>query len=300
MLLDTIASIVTLIRVQCPPCILGSGPASKSQRSQACRRLKIAAEVLGTEAASEQDQAAWLPTATYERRAYDWMLQATGAREPVRIGRQIISSLIAEQVARHEYLNDPEQYPSRRRCSASSGKIHQPGALRLDAGELSRLDSDTTASPRHRAQGRAHHEAGTDASGTRRSPTLYSSTTGMADARNCCVARHLYLDVKRWRWRPRQRQREFEMTATSRCGSSTTGVAEFEGDRHVPGLDSRVALRPGLPCVTSCAASEASPSRYRRSLVPYTGVNCTLSLFGSTCASRRIQGRQIRAQRPGR
>jgi Tc toxin complex TcA C-terminal TcB-binding domain len=44
--------------------------------------------------------------ATYERRGYDWMLQYNLAgRELMQIGRQILSSLIAEQAARREYLN---------------------------------------------------------------------------------------------------------------------------------------------------------------------------------------------------
>jgi hypothetical protein len=43
-------------------------------------------------------------TAGYQRRADEWTLQAnSAARELVTIGRQIIASLIAEQVARHDY-----------------------------------------------------------------------------------------------------------------------------------------------------------------------------------------------------
>ena len=43
-------------------------------------------------------------TASYERRADDWRLQANlAAHELMQMGRQIIASLIAEQVAEHEY-----------------------------------------------------------------------------------------------------------------------------------------------------------------------------------------------------
>ena len=43
-------------------------------------------------------------TASYERRADDWMLQSNlAARELMQIGRQVISSLIREQITRHEY-----------------------------------------------------------------------------------------------------------------------------------------------------------------------------------------------------
>ncbi len=69
--------------------------------------LKIGAEILQTVAAWEQDQAGMAAkTAGYQRRTDDWMLQANlAARELMQIGRQLLTSLIAEQVAHHEYLN---------------------------------------------------------------------------------------------------------------------------------------------------------------------------------------------------
>lgn len=49
-------------------------------------------------------------TASFERRADDWMLQRNlAAREIMQIGRQIISSFLAEQIAHHEYLNIQKQ-----------------------------------------------------------------------------------------------------------------------------------------------------------------------------------------------
>ncbi len=49
-------------------------------------------------------------TASYERRADEWLLQNNlAAHELIQIGRQIISSLISEQVAYHEYLNTQKQ-----------------------------------------------------------------------------------------------------------------------------------------------------------------------------------------------
>jgi hypothetical protein len=66
---------------------------------------KLAADVLNTIASYETDQAGISARkATYERRADDWLLQANlAARELMSIGRQIIASLIAEQVANHDY-----------------------------------------------------------------------------------------------------------------------------------------------------------------------------------------------------
>jgi hypothetical protein len=66
---------------------------------------KIAAEILRTVSTYEQDQAGIAArTAGYERRADDWILQCRlAARELMQSGRQIVASLIAEQVAQHEY-----------------------------------------------------------------------------------------------------------------------------------------------------------------------------------------------------
>jgi hypothetical protein len=68
---------------------------------------KIAAEVLQIDAAHETDQAGIASrTASYQRRADEWMHQVNlAARELMAIGRQVIGSLIAEQIAYHEYTN---------------------------------------------------------------------------------------------------------------------------------------------------------------------------------------------------
>ena len=68
---------------------------------------KIPGDVASIIAAWERDQAGMASrTAAHQRRADEWMLQANlAARELMQIGRQIIGSLIAEQIAHHEYLN---------------------------------------------------------------------------------------------------------------------------------------------------------------------------------------------------
>ncbi len=49
-------------------------------------------------------------TASFERRADDWIFQYNlAAHELMQIGRQILTSLIAEQIAHHEYLNIQKQ-----------------------------------------------------------------------------------------------------------------------------------------------------------------------------------------------
>jgi Tc toxin complex TcA C-terminal TcB-binding domain len=66
---------------------------------------KFAADVLGVIAGWQQDQAGIAArTAGHQRRADEWTVQANlAARELAQIGRQIIASLIAEQVAYHDY-----------------------------------------------------------------------------------------------------------------------------------------------------------------------------------------------------
>ena len=67
---------------------------------------KLAADVAQIVASYETDQAGIAArTAGYQRRADEWMFQANLPRcELMTIGRQIIASLIAEQVAYHDYL----------------------------------------------------------------------------------------------------------------------------------------------------------------------------------------------------
>ena len=67
--------------------------------------VKIGAEIARTYATWESDQAGIAGrTAAHERRVEDWTVQSNlAARELMQIGRQIVGSLIAEQIARHEY-----------------------------------------------------------------------------------------------------------------------------------------------------------------------------------------------------
>ncbi len=66
---------------------------------------KIGGDVLEILAAYGTDQAGIAArTASYQRRADEWLLQANlAARDLMQIGRQILASLIAEQVAYHDY-----------------------------------------------------------------------------------------------------------------------------------------------------------------------------------------------------
>jgi hypothetical protein len=72
---------------------------------------RLGAEIAQVLAGWQQDQAGIAArTAGYQRRAEEWTLQANlAARELRQIGRQIIASLIAEQVAYHDYATVKQQ-----------------------------------------------------------------------------------------------------------------------------------------------------------------------------------------------
>lgn len=106
---DTVAGVLTFIpEFNINLHFWGMGGSSKlfggSKLSDAA---KIGAEILKTIATYHTDQAGIAGrSATLERRADDWVLQANlAARELAHSGRQIISSLLTEQIARQEYVN---------------------------------------------------------------------------------------------------------------------------------------------------------------------------------------------------
>jgi hypothetical protein len=72
---------------------------------------KLGAGVLRTLAGWKQDQGSMAArTAGYQRRTDDWVLQANlAAQELMQIGKQILGSLIAVQVASHEYTTTKTQ-----------------------------------------------------------------------------------------------------------------------------------------------------------------------------------------------
>lgn len=100
------------------------------------------AKVLQMRAAWERDQAGIASrTATYTRRASDWTFQAnSAARELRQMGRQIISSLIAEQIAHREYRNVQQQIEQSQEVdSFLRSKFTNAELYAWMQGELSRL-----------------------------------------------------------------------------------------------------------------------------------------------------------------
>jgi hypothetical protein len=72
---------------------------------------RLGADIAQVVAAWQTDQAAIAArTAGYQRRVEEWTLQANlAARELRQLGRQVVASLIAEQVARHDYATAQKQ-----------------------------------------------------------------------------------------------------------------------------------------------------------------------------------------------
>jgi hypothetical protein len=71
---------------------------------------RLTGDLLGIGAEWHRDQAGIVArTASYERRADEWILQHNlAAHDVMQIGRQILTSLIAEQAMRRDYLNTQE------------------------------------------------------------------------------------------------------------------------------------------------------------------------------------------------
>jgi NAD(P)-dependent dehydrogenase (short-subunit alcohol dehydrogenase family) len=104
--------------------------------------LNTAASIESGRATLYQEEAGMASrTATYERRADDWLFQANAAtRELMQQGRQLIASIVAEQAARHEYENvcaqieDSQDADEFLRSKFTSRDLHH-----WMQGELSRL-----------------------------------------------------------------------------------------------------------------------------------------------------------------
>jgi hypothetical protein len=110
---DTLASVLTFIpefSVDLEPLGMGAGTDVFGGKVLS-DEFKIMAEILRTKASWEQDQGGMAArTAGYQRRADDWLLQANlAARELSQIGRQLLTSIIAEQAAYHEYTTAQTQ-----------------------------------------------------------------------------------------------------------------------------------------------------------------------------------------------
>jgi hypothetical protein len=246
----------------------------------------IVSSVLNTNAMIQESQgASAVKTASFERRADEWLLQHNlAARELMQMGRQIISSLIAEQVAHHEYLNVQKQIEHSQEVDQFlHDKFTNAELYGWMQGEISRLYYEYyrfAFDTARRAERTMKHEL----MRPELDATDYVKFNYWDGGRKGLLSGEaLYLDVKRMEMAYHDNnQRELELTrhvslrqldplallSLKVTGKCEVTVPEWLYDRDCPGHYMRriKSAAVSLPAVVG----------------PYTSVNCTLTLLRST------------------
>jgi hypothetical protein len=247
---------------------------------------RAGAELLQIDSAYEQDQAGIASrTASYQRRADEWMFQANlAARELMQIGRQIIASLIAEQIANHDYQTVQTQVQQAQDIqSFLQTKFTNVDFYDWQQSEIASLYYQyyrfacDTARKAEQTMKRELMRPELDA--TQFIQFNYWDT----GHRGLLSGEALYLDVKRMEMAYHDNnKRELELIrhvslrqldplallTLKIAGSCTVTVPEWLFDRDCPGHYMRRIknVSVSVPCVVG----------------PYTSINCTLSLQRST------------------
>lgn len=244
------------------------------------------AKILHIVAAHQREQAGLSArNAGYERRADDWTLQANLAgRELQQIGRQVLSSLIGEQIARWEYLSVQKQIEHSEEADLFlRDKFSNAELYGWMQGELSRLYYDYyrfAFDIARRAEQAMKRELMRD---ELRDQTLVKFNYWDGGRKGLLSGEALYLDVKRMEMAYQEHNlREYELTkhasllqvdplalvglrATGRCILRLPETLfDLDGPGHFFRRIRSVALT--IPCVTG----------------PYVGVNCKLTLLKSS------------------
>lgn len=257
------------------------------------KSLEVAARILRTTAAWHHDQAGMAArTAGHERRADDWILQYNlAAHELMQIGRQILTSLIAESVAQHEYRNVQQQIANAQEVDQFlHDKFTNKDLYLWMQGEISRLYYEyyrfafDTARRAERAMKQELMRPELDA----QSFVKFNYWDG--GRKGLLAGEALHLDVKRMEMAYHDHnKREIELTKhvslrqlnpiallqLKATGTCQVTIPEWLYDLDCPGHYMRriknVAL--SIPAVAG----------------PYTSVNCTLSLLKSSLRKVPIQ-----------
>lgn len=250
------------------------------------KSLEIAARILRTMSQWHHDQANIASrTASYERRADEWLLQSNlAARELMHIGRQIIGSLIAEQVAHFEYEIIKEQIENSEEVNNFlSEKFTNEELYAWMQGEISRLYYEyyrfafDIARKAERTMKQELMRPEVDAT------DYIKFNYWDAGRKGLLSGEALYLDVKRMETAYHENnKREYELTkhvslrqlnpvallALKATGSCEVTLPEWLFDLDGPGHYMRRIknISLSIPSVTG----------------PYTSVSCTLSLLKSS------------------
>ncbi|HXG23946.1 MAG TPA: hypothetical protein VNJ09_05270, partial [Chthonomonadales bacterium] len=247
---------------------------------------KLAGDILSIVAAWEREQAGLASkTAVCERRADEWIFQHNrAAHELMQTGRQILTSLIAEQIARHEYLNIQKQVQNAQEMDqVLHGKFTNEDLYLWMQGEISRLYYEyyrfafDIARKAEQTMKRELMRPEVDA-------TDYIKFNYWDGGRKGLLSGEaLYLDVKRMEMAYHENnKREYELTkhvslrqlnplallALKATGTCEMTVPEWLFDLECPGHYMRRIKNVSLsiPSVTG----------------PYASVSCTLSLLKSS------------------
>jgi receptor-binding and translocation channel-forming TcA subunit of Tc toxin len=255
---------------------------------------KIAADILRTVSAFEQDQASMASrTAGHERRADDWLFQYNlAAHELMQIGRQILTSLISEQIAHHEYLNTQQQIANSQEVDQYLHDKFTNEELHLwMQGEISRLYYEYY---------RFAFDTARKAERTMKQEVMRPELDGQdfvkfnywdGGRKGLLSGEALHLDVKRMEMAYHDNnKRELELTrhvslrqidpaallALKATGSCQFSVPEWLYDRDCPGhyLRRIKSVAVSIPSVVG----------------PYTSIHCTLSLLKSSVRKSPIAG----------
>ncbi|MGB7933639.1 MAG: toxin, partial [Gammaproteobacteria bacterium] len=224
-------------------------------------------------------------TATYERRTDEWMLQANlAARELMQIGRQIIGSLIAEQIVHHEYQNIQKQIDHSREVDQFlREKFSNEELYAWMQGEITRLYYEYYRFAFDTAR-KAEQTMKQELMRPEVNETDYIKFNYWDGGRKGLLSGEaLYLDIKRMEMAYHENnKRELELTkhislrqlnpvallTFKATGSCQVTIPEWVYDLDCPGHYMRriknVAL--SIPSVVG----------------PYTSINCTLSLLKSS------------------
>jgi len=257
------------------------------------KSLEVAARILRTTAAWHHDQAGMAArTAGHERRADEWILQYNlAAHEVMQIGRQILTSLIAESVAQHEYRTVRQQIANAQEVDQLlHDKFTNEDLYLWMQGEISRLYYEyyrfafDTARRAERAMKWELMRPELDG----QSFVKFNYWDG--GRKGLLAGEALHLDLKRMEMAYHDNnKRELELTKhvslrqlnplallqLKATGTCQVTIPEWLYDRDCPGHYMRriknVAL--SIPSVVG----------------PYTSVNCTLSLLKSTVRKSAIQ-----------
>lgn len=247
---------------------------------------RFVSSILNINASNQESQGvSTAKTASYERRADDWTLQLNlAAHELMQIGRQILTSLIAEQVAHHEYLNIQQQIKNAQEVDQFVHEKFSNEELYLwMQGELSRLYYEYyrfAFDTARKAERTMKHELMRPEVDTQ---DFVKFNYWDGGRKGLLSGEALHLDVKRMEMAYHENnKREYEITrhvslrqlnplallTLKLAGTCQVTIPEWLYDRDCPGHYMRrlksVAL--SIPSVVG----------------PYTNVNCTLSLLRSS------------------